>query len=77
VILARAANKRHHTVRTVFGILLFLAYVLIALTVIAGFVRDGMLIIIGFIALLQAILQLYKLKKGKGEEDIRSDEIIL
>jgi len=72
-----SAGKRHHTVRTVFGLCIFCSYLAVVACVAAGVVRDGILVTIGFLATLQSLLILYRERKGRGEEDIRSDESIL
>ena len=68
--------SRHHTVRTVFGILIAEVYVAYILSY-ALFLKvpppDG-IILSGLVA---SLIALYKAKKGKGEEDRRSDESIL
>ena len=67
---------RHHTVRTVFGILIaevYVAYILSYALLLKLPPPDG-IILSGLVA---GLITLYKAKKGKGEEDRRSDESVL
>jgi len=71
-----SANKRHHTVRTVYALCITAGYITATISATIQGV-NGYLIFGGLAAFSNALILLYTKKKGKGEEDRRSDESVL
>ncbi len=62
-LLERLIGPKHHTVRTVFGIFIIVSY--LAFLVSGTQPRDGIVLA----GITNALIILYKAKKGAGEED--------